>query len=104
MSSPEAPLWKEAINNEIDSILQNHTWELVDLPLGCKPMGYKWIFKRKMKPDGSIDKYKVRLAIKGYRQKECLVYFDTYSPVIRITSIRMLIVIAVSVSKTCQDL
>ena len=39
--SPKGPLWKEAIKSEIDSILQNHTWELVDLPPGCKPLGYK---------------------------------------------------------------
>ena len=44
-----------------------------------------------MKPDGTIDKYKARLVVKGYRQKECLEYFDTYTPVTRITSIRMLI-------------
>ena len=47
-----------------------------------------------MKADGSIDKYKARLVVKGFRQKECLDYFDTYSPVTRITSIRMLIAIA----------
>jgi hypothetical protein len=41
MFMPEAPLWKEAVNSEIESILQNHTWELVDLPPGCKPLGYK---------------------------------------------------------------
>ena len=94
MSSPETPYWKEAINDEVESILQNHTWELVDLLPGSKPLGYKWIFKKKMKANGSIDKYKARLVIKGYKQKEGLDYFDTYSPVTRISSIRMLISIA----------
>ncbi|GJT14034.1 retrovirus-related pol polyprotein from transposon TNT 1-94 [Tanacetum coccineum] len=67
---------------------------LMDLPPGCKPLGYKWIFKKKMKADGTIDKYKARLVIKGYRQREGLYYLDTYSPVTRITSIRMVLVIA----------
>ncbi|GJZ22567.1 putative RNA-directed DNA polymerase [Tanacetum coccineum] len=61
VTSSEGHQWKEAIKSEIDSILQNHTWELVDLPPGCKPLGYKWIFKKKMKADGTIDKYKARL-------------------------------------------
>ncbi|GJY22152.1 retrotransposon protein, putative, ty1-copia subclass [Tanacetum coccineum] len=94
VTSSEGHQWKEAIKSEIDSILQNHTWELVDLPPGCKPLGYKWIFKKKMKADGTIDKYKARLVIKGYRQREGLDYFDTYSPVTRITSIRMVLAIA----------
>ena len=87
MSSPEAPYWKEAINDEVESILKNHTWELVDLPPGSKPLKYKWIFKKKMKADGSINKYKAILVIKDYKQKEGLDYFDTYSPVTRISSI-----------------
>ena len=66
----------------------------MDLPPGSKPLGYKWIFKKKMKADRSIDKYKARLVIKGYNQKEGLNYFGTYSPVTRISSIRMLIAIA----------
>nr|GEW78821.1 zinc finger, CCHC-type [Tanacetum cinerariifolium] len=57
----------KAIKSEKDSILQNYTWELVDLPPGCKPLGYKWIFKKKLKADGTIDKYKARLVIKGTR-------------------------------------
>ena len=93
VTSSEGPQWKEAIKSEMDSILQNHTWELVDLPQGCKPLGYKWIFKKKMKADGTIDKYKARLVIKGYRQKSGLDYFDTNSPVTRITSIRLVLAI-----------
>ena len=68
VTSPEAPFWKEAINREVESILSNHTWKLVDLPPGNKPLQCKWIFKRKMKADGVIDKYKARLVVKGYKQ------------------------------------
>ena len=72
-------MWKEAIRNELDSILQHRTWELVDLPLGCKHLSSKWVFKRKRKIDGSIDKYKSRLEIKDYKQTEGLDYFNTFS-------------------------
>ena len=65
----------------------------MDLPPGCKPLSSKWVLKRKRKVDGSIDKYKVRLVIKGYRQTEGLDYFDTYSPMTRINSIRMVLAI-----------
>ncbi|GJV47161.1 hypothetical protein Tco_1437373 [Tanacetum coccineum] len=53
VTSSEGQQWRKAIKSEIESILQNHTWELLDLPPGCKPLGYKWIFKKKMKADGS---------------------------------------------------
>ena len=65
----------------------------MDLPPDCKPLGYKWIFKRKLKADRSIDKYKARLVVKGYKQKEGVDYFDPYSLVTRITPIQMLIAI-----------
>ena len=84
---------KEAIDSEIESILHNHTWELVELPLGCKTLSSMRVFKRKRKVDGSIDKYKVRLVIKDYKQTKGLNYFDTYSPITRINSIRMVLVI-----------
>ncbi|GJS16460.1 retrotransposon protein, putative, ty1-copia subclass [Tanacetum coccineum] len=63
-------------------------------PTSLPRSGYKWIFKKKMKADGTIDKYKARLVIKGYIQREGLDYFDTYSLVTRITSIRMILAIA----------
>ncbi|KAK4400061.1 Retrovirus-related Pol polyprotein from transposon TNT 1-94 [Sesamum angolense] len=80
LSSPEAPFWKEAINNEIESIMQNHTWELVDLPSGSKPLGCKWILKRKYKADGSIDKYKARrnLGIKISKTSDGLALSQSY--------------------------
>jgi hypothetical protein len=65
-SSPDANDWKEAVRSEMDSILSNGTWELVERPYGCKPVGCKWVFKKKLKPDGTIDKYKARLVAKGY--------------------------------------
>ncbi|GKB13137.1 DNA polymerase zeta catalytic subunit-like protein [Tanacetum coccineum] len=66
MESSEAPYWKEAIQSEIDSIVHNNTWKLVDLPSGHKLIGHKWIFKKKLRPNGTIEKYKARLVAKGY--------------------------------------
>ena len=91
---PDALLWKKAIKIELDSILKNQTWKLVDLPSGEKPIGYKWIFKRKYFPDGSIEKYKARLVAKSFSQKQNIDYFDTFAPVTRISSIHILIALA----------
>ncbi|CAL8150045.1 unnamed protein product [Prunus armeniaca] len=54
--SVDAPFWNEAINDEFQSIIQNNTWMLTDLPTGNKAIGCKWVFRKKLKPDGSIDK------------------------------------------------
>ena len=74
--------------------MYNHTWELVDLPPGAKIIGCKWIFKRKLKQDGFIEKYKAHLVAKGFKQMKNVDYFDTFAPVTRITSIRVLIALA----------
>ncbi|GJX67500.1 zinc finger, CCHC-type containing protein [Tanacetum coccineum] len=72
----------------------NNTWVLTDLPPGCRPLSYKWIFKRKMKVDGTVEKFKARLVIQGFKQKSGIDYFDTYAPVARISTIRLLIALA----------
>ncbi|XP_068483448.1 uncharacterized protein [Phaseolus vulgaris] len=90
-SAPDAKHWDKAIKTELDSIKKNNTWTLVDLPKGAKLIGCKWIFKKKYHPDGSIQKYKARLIAKGFTQKHNIDYFDTFAPVTRISSIRVLL-------------
>ena len=88
LTSLDTILWKEALNDEIESLISNRTWKLVDFPSGCKTI------EKKLKPDRSIDKSKARVIAKGFKQKVDLDLFDTFSPVTRITPIRLLITIA----------
>ena len=94
MASRDAAFWKEAINDEMVSILSNNTWVLMDLSPGSNTIGCKWVFRRKYKTDGFIQTFKVRLVAKGFRQREGISYFDTYAPIARITSICVLIALA----------
>ncbi|GKF19650.1 zinc finger, CCHC-type containing protein, partial [Tanacetum coccineum] len=94
MKSQDVAFWKEAINDEMDSIMGNNTWVLADLTLGCKPLGCKWIFKIKLKVDETIKKFKARLVIQSFKQKLGIYYFDTYALVARISTIRLLIAMA----------
>ena len=61
LTTLDAIFWKEAVNDEMESLISNRTWKLVDLPSGCKTIGCRWVLRKKLKPDGSIDKFKARL-------------------------------------------
>jgi len=92
MHDPNVDDWKEVVRNEMDSTaLSNVTWELTELPYSCKPVGCKWVFKRKLRPNGTIDKYKARLMAKSYTQKQGNNFFNTYSHVARMTTIQVLL-------------
>ena len=93
LTSLDAIYWKKAVNDEMESLI-SRTWKLVDIPPDCKTIGCKWVLRKKLNPDGSIDKFKVRLVAKGFKQKTGLDFFDTFSLVTRITSIRLSIAIA----------
>ncbi|GJT99385.1 zinc finger, CCHC-type containing protein [Tanacetum coccineum] len=80
----------------MDSIMGKNTWVLANLPSGYKPLGCKWIFKRKLKVDETIENFKERLVIYGFKQKSGINYFDTYAPVTRIGTIRLLIAMALT--------
>lgn len=74
--------------------MSNHTWELLDLLKGSRPIGCKWVFRKKYHRDGTLKAYKDRLVVKGFIQKEDVDYFDTYAPVARTTRIRVLFALA----------
>ena len=73
----DASFWKEAIDDEMKSILANSTWVLKDLPLRCKSIKCKWVFRKKRNTDGTVNNFKARLVAKCFTQKEGIDYFVT---------------------------
>jgi len=86
--------WREAMNTEIKALELNKTWTVVDLPASKHVIGCKWVYKVKLQSDGTLERYKARLVAKGYNQCEGLDYYETFSPVAKLTTVRTLLVVA----------
>ena len=89
------PKWRDAMQDEINSIHNNHTWSLMPLPLGKKAITSRWVFKIKEGPNGELSRYKARLVARGFEQTDGVDFLETFAPVVRWETIRILIAIAV---------
>ena len=94
--------WVEAMTKEHNALLANHTWDLVSPSTSHNIVGCKWVYKIKRHADGTLERYKARLVAKGYNQEEGIDYFETYSPVVRPTTIRLVLTIALSDRKSTR--
>jgi len=87
-------VWIDAMDEEINAIEKNDTWELVDLPAEKDCIGVKWIYKTKLNADGEVVKHKARLVAQGFSQQPGIDYNETFAPVARLDTVRLVLAIA----------
>ena len=88
------PNWKLTVEEELKSMADNDTWQLVEPPQGRKIVDCKWVFRLKYNSDGSIQKRKARLVGKGFTQRYGFDFTETYAPVVRMVTARMMLAYA----------
>ena len=86
--------WKGAMDVEMESIINNWTWELAQLPDGHKAIGLKWVYRVKRDLDGNVVKHKARLVAKGYVQRQGVDFEEVFAPVACIETMRLLLALA----------
>lgn len=95
LSAPDGHKWREAIQEELTNLKTNGTWDIVPRPAGRRVVKCKWVLRKKYKQNGDLERYKARLVACGYSQVEGIDFKETFSPVIKLKSLRILLALAV---------